>query len=52
MAMSEEAKEARRAYAREYYKKNKDRIKESHERHWEKKAKELAELMKGSAVNA
>jgi len=40
MGMSEEAKEARRRYWREYNRKNKDKVRAKQERYWEKKAKE------------
>lgn len=40
--MTEKAKAARNAYAREYYKKNKDRIKAYNNARWEKKADEMA----------
>lgn len=36
--MTEEAKEARRAYRREYYRKNRDKQKEYTARYWERKA--------------
>lgn len=38
--MSEAAKEARRAYDRDYYAKNKDRIQQKRADRWERKAKE------------
>lgn len=38
--MTQEAKEARRAYQREWAKKNKDKVTASQIRYWEKKAKE------------
>ena len=41
--MTEEAKAARRAYYREWYRANKEKVKESAARHWEKKARELKE---------
>ena len=37
--MSEEAREKKNAYLREWRKKNKDKIKEINKRYWEKKAK-------------
>lgn len=40
--MTEKAKAARNAYAREYYRKNKDRIKAYNNARWEKKADEMA----------
>lgn len=39
--MTEEAKQAKREYAREWRKKNKDKIKAAQERYWNKKAKKL-----------
>lgn len=45
--MTEQALQARRAYRRAYSKKwraeNKDKIKEYHERYWEKKGREALE---------
>ena len=38
--MTDEAREARNAYMREWRKKNKDKVKAARERHWEKKARE------------
>lgn len=38
--LSEDALEAKRAYKREWYRKNKDRQKEYMRRYWEKKARE------------
>ena len=40
MAMTEAALEARRAYKREWAKKNKDKVREQQERYWAKKAAE------------
>lgn len=37
--MSEEAREKRNAYLREWRKKNKDKVKEINKRYWEKKTK-------------
>ena len=42
--IAEKAKELRRAYAREYARKNREKCKEQHRRCWERKA--LAELEK------
>lgn len=39
--LSEEAKEARRAYRRAWYAANKDKVKEQQRRHWERKAAEI-----------
>jgi len=38
--MTEQAKEARRAYKREWARKNKDKIRKQQERYWTKKAQE------------
>lgn len=38
MELSEEAKEARRAYYRDYYQRNKAKREQAVQRHWEKKA--------------
>ena len=40
--MTEEAKEARRAYKRQWAKKNPDKIRAQQARHWQKKAEEAA----------
>lgn len=40
--MNEAAKEARRAYKREWNRKNKDKVKAAQQRYWEKKAREAA----------
>ena len=37
--MTEAAKEARRAYKREWNRKNKDRVKAAQDRYWEKRAR-------------
>lgn len=37
--MSEDAREKKNAYLREWRKKNKDKVKEINKRYWEKKAK-------------
>lgn len=39
--MNEAAKEARRAYRREWARKNPDKVKASTERYWERKAAEM-----------
>lgn len=39
--MTKEAKEARNAYRREWYRNNKDKVKAQHERYWAKKAAEM-----------
>lgn len=41
--MTEEAREVRNAYYREWYKKNKDKVKAQREKYWEKKAAEAKE---------
>lgn len=38
--MTEAAKEARRAYKREWNAKNRDKVKASQERYWERKARQ------------
>lgn len=44
--MTERAKEARRAYARAWYAKNRQKAIERSARYWERKAKELEEREK------
>lgn len=39
--MTDSAREAKRAYARAWNKKNPDKLREYRERYWEKKAREL-----------
>lgn len=39
--MTEQAREARRAYRREWNRKNRDKVRAAQERYWEKKAIEL-----------
>ena len=39
--MTDAAREARNAYCREWYRKNKDKAKAAQQRYWEKKNKEL-----------
>jgi len=41
MAMSENAKAARAAYMREYYKKNRELIRKNRELYWERKAAKM-----------
>lgn len=43
MAITQEAREARRAYKREWNRKNKDKLREYNERYWQKKAEQAAE---------
>ena len=40
--MNEQAKEARRAYKREWNRKNKDKVKAAQERYWNRKAQQAA----------
>lgn len=40
-AMSDAAREAQRAYYREWRKKNQEKIRENKRRYWEKKGKEM-----------
>lgn len=40
--MDEKAKEARRAYKREWNRKNRDKVKAAQERYWNRKAQEAA----------
>lgn len=46
--MTEAAKEARRAYYRNWKKKNKDKVAAANERYWAKKAKQAAETTASS----
>lgn len=51
--MTDEAREARNAYMREWKRKNKDKVKAARERYWEKKAREANgqdEQGKGSQI--
>lgn len=48
--MTEAAKEARRAYKREWNRANRDRVRASQERYWERKA--AAEKLKAETVPA
>lgn len=41
--MNEKAKEARRAYKREWNRKNRDKVKAAQARYWERKAEAAAE---------
>lgn len=49
--MTEAAKEARRQYAREWAKKNPEKIKAAKTRYWEKKARAANEQCKTGATN-
>ena len=42
-ALSDKAREAQRAYKREWRAKNKDKVKASNNRYWEKKARAMQE---------
>lgn len=42
MELSEEAKEARRAYYRNYYQRNKEKRQEAIQKHWENQAQKAA----------
>lgn len=48
MEMSEKAKEARRAYLRDYRRRNPEKAKEAKARYWERKAARLAEEKEGA----
>lgn len=43
VAMTDQAKEARKAYKREWARKNPDKVKAAQERYWHKKAAQQAE---------
>lgn len=45
--LSEAAKEARRAYKREWNRKNRDKARAAEARYWEKRAREARELPEG-----
>lgn len=44
--MTEQAKEARRAYKREWNRRNADKVKEAQARYWERKAQEAAQAQR------
>ncbi len=48
-SMTDAAKEARRAYKREWNRKNRDKVKAAQDRYWNKKAQEAADQAKASA---
>lgn len=48
--MTDKAKEARRAYKREWNRKNKDKVKAAQERYWNKKAEQLEAAKKATAA--
>lgn len=43
--MNDKAKEAKKAYMKEWSKKNKDKLKAAQERYWEKKVKIVSNLL-------
>ena len=47
MKMSEEAKQARRLYSRAYYAKNREKMQQKQRDYWERKARELAQILRG-----
>ena len=49
--MTEEAKEARRAYRREWAKNNPEKIKEHQARYWEKKAETIKQREENAEEN-
>ena len=51
MQMSEEAKQARRIYSRAYYAKNREKMQEKQRLYWERKAKQLAEILNNGGKN-
>ncbi len=50
--MNEQAKEARRAYYREWSRKNREKRREYFARYWEKRAAAAAEQIENAAKNA
>lgn len=46
MAMTEQAKEARKTYKREWARKNRDKVRAANERYWQKRAEQAAEKAK------
>lgn len=46
MAITQEAREARRAYKREWNRKNKDKLRQYMEKYWQKKAAQTTEREK------
>lgn len=49
--MTEAAKQARRAYARAWAKKNPDKVREIQARYWEKKAREAQEAQEAQEAH-
>lgn len=49
--MTEAAKEARRAYKREWNKKNKDKVKAAQERYWERRATRQEDIAEDETEN-
>ena len=52
MELSKEAREARRAYSRKWQANNKDKVKASKERYWEKKAKLIQQQKEEEELDA
>lgn len=48
--MTEKAKEARRAYKREWNRKNRDKVKAAQERYWNRKAQEAANQERADVI--
>ena len=48
--MNEQAREAQRVYMREWRRKNKDKVRDSNRRYWERRAKRMA-AKKGESHN-
>jgi hypothetical protein len=49
--MTDAAREARRAYKREWNRANRDKVKAAQARYWDKKAREAAEAEQATADN-
>ena len=49
--LSQEAKEARRAYLRKWRRENPEKVKEQERRYWERKAQEMREQEEGDDLN-
>ena len=52
MELSKEAREARRAYSRKWQANNKDKVRASKERYWEKKAKLIQQQKEEEELDA
>ena len=50
--LSNQAKEAQRAYLREWRRKNPEKVRESNRRYWERKAQQMAALEKETEVKS